>query len=72
MEKQVIRRRIVKVGNSYGLIFDKTIMDIFGFKEDDILDISDLVKILPNEKSSKKMLKQIKDEVDPIGTRSRK
>jgi len=66
-----IKKQIIKIGTSQGIIIDNLIMKNLGLKIGDWLDISDIIKVLPYEKSSKKMLKSIKDEVDPIGTRSR-
>lgn len=66
-----MRKQIKRYGNSDVIVFTKEDMSSYGLKTNDVIDLGDIVKVLPNEISSKKMLKQIKDEIDPIGTRKR-
>ena len=59
-----MKKRIIKLGNSQGILFTKNEMNDYGMIIGDVIDIDDmLIQKLPKIKSNKKMLKEIKKEV---------
>lgn len=69
-----MKKRIIKMGNSQGILFTIADMNNYGMKLGDIIDLDDMFledvvskrkncKKLPKIKSNKEMLKQIKKEI---------
>jgi hypothetical protein len=45
-----IIKKIVKIGGSLGVVFDKVIVDSFKMKAGDLVDISDIIVLKVKEK----------------------
>lgn len=44
-----LKKRIVKIGDSYAIILDRILIDSNGWQVGDLLDISDIVKVKENK-----------------------
>ena len=65
LNKIKIRKKVCKSGNGYVLYLDNTIIQGFELKEGDLVDISDMYKVLENIKQLPKnqTMKEVKEHV---------